>query len=225
MKLAAIFDMDGVLIDSQPLHYELDIRVLKACGVEATLDTVVPYTGMGNPDRWPKYKEDLNLSQSPAELIEMAEQVMRDIFTNADLKPIDGIPVLLDGIKAMGITLCVASSSSHELIELVINKIGLTGRFEFIVSGEDVEAGKPAPDIYLAAAKKADVAPNMCISIEDSPAGIASAKNAGCVCIAYKNPNTHGQTFERADYTVDRFDDCFPIIKTLFFRAITGSLL
>jgi len=225
MKLAAIFDMDGVLIDSQPLHYELDIRVLKACGVDAVLDTVVPYTGMGNPDRWPKYKEELGLSQDPTELIEMAEQAMRDIFADADLKPIDGIPTLLDGIKAMGMTLCVASSSSHELIELVLNKIGLASRFDIIVSGEDVDEGKPAPDIYLAAAKKADVAPNMCIAIEDAPAGIASAKNAGCVCIAYRNPNTRGQVFDRADYTVDRFDECFPIIKTLFFRAITGSLL
>jgi len=224
MNLAVIFDMDGVLIDSQPLHYEIDIKVLKQCGYDATIDTVVPYTGMGNPDRWPKYKEDLSLSQEPAELITMAEETMRELFTNAELKPIDGIPPLLDGIKAMGIKMGVASSSSHELIELVLGKIGLAGRFDFIVSGEDVSEGKPAPDIYLKAAEKAGVPANMCIAIEDAPAGILAAKNAGCVCIAYENPSTLGQDFTNANYSTGNFDDCFPIIKTLFFRSMTGSL-
>jgi len=224
MNLAVIFDMDGVLIDSQPLHYEIDIKVLKKCGYEAVLSTVVPYTGLGNPDRWPKYKEDLGLSQEPDELIEMAEETMRELFGNADLKPIDGIPTLLDGIKAMGIKLGVASSSSHELIELVLGKIGLNGRFDFIVSGEDVAEGKPAPDIYLKAAEKAGVPANMCIAIEDAPAGILAAKNAGCTCIAYENPSTLGQDFTNADYSTGRFDDCFPIIKTLFFRSMTGAL-
>lgn len=225
MNLAVIFDMDGVLIDSQPLHYEIDIRVLKACGYEAELSTVVPYTGIGNPDRWPLYKENLQLSQEPEQLIEMAEETMRELFTNVELKPIEGIPTLLDGIKAMGIKMGIASSSPHELIELVISKTGLSGRFDFIVSGEDVDEGKPAPDIYLKAAEKAGVPASMCIAIEDAPAGIAAAKTAGCVCIAYENPNTIGQTFERADYTARIFDDCFPIIKTLFFRSVTGSLL
>ncbi|MCL1863324.1 MAG: HAD family hydrolase [Defluviitaleaceae bacterium] len=222
--LAVIFDMDGVLIDSQPLHYELDMRVLKACGYPAELNTVVPYTGMGNPDRWPKYKEDLELEESSERLIEMAEEAMRELFTDADLVPIDGVALLLDGIKAMGIKCGVASSSSHELIELVLGKIGLRKNFDFIVSGEDVSEGKPNPEIYLRAAEKAGVSPAQCIAIEDAPAGVEAAKAAGMVCIVYDNPNTYGQDFTKANFTAHKFDDCFPIIKTLFFKAVMGNL-
>lgn len=223
VQMAVIFDMDGVLIDSQPLHYELDMNVLKNCGYDAKLSTVIPYTGLGNPDRWPKYKEDLALTQEPEKLIEMAEEEMRKVFTDAPLKPIDGIPTLIEGIKAMGIKCGVASSSSHELISLVLGKIGLEGKFDVIISGEDVTEGKPAPDVYLKAAEKAGATPSLCIAIEDAPAGILSAKNAGFTCIAFDNPNTLGQDFTHADYTISRYDDCFPIIKTLFFRAMTGG--
>jgi HAD superfamily hydrolase (TIGR01509 family) len=222
--MAVIFDMDGVLIDSQPLHYELDMRVLKSCGYDAQLSTVVPYTGMSNPDRWPKYKEDLQLEQEPEELIARAEEAMREIFTATPLVPIAGIPQLINGIKTLGICVGVASSSSHELIELILKKINLQNVFDFIVSGEDVSEGKPAPHIYLAAAKKAGVPPQMCVAFEDSPAGILSAKNAGAVCIAFRNPNTLGQDFTHADYDIHTFDHAFPIIKTLFFRSMQGNL-
>jgi HAD superfamily hydrolase (TIGR01509 family) len=150
---------------------------------------------------------------------------MRDIFTNAALSPIAGIPELIDGIKQLGIPCGVASSSSHELIELLLEKIGCDSCFDFVVSGEDVVEGKPAPDIYLKAAEKAGIEPKMCIAVEDAPAGILSAKNAGLVCIAFSNPSTLGQDFSNANYKIDKFDEAFPIIKTLFFRAVTGSLV
>ncbi|MCL2456893.1 MAG: HAD family phosphatase, partial [Defluviitaleaceae bacterium] len=120
---AIIFDMDGVLIDSQPLHYEIDMRVLKKCGVEADLAAVVKYTGIGNPERWRNYKTDFALSESPENLIALAEETMREIFFATELKAIDGVSVLLDGIKAMGAKCGVASSSSHELIDLVLSQI------------------------------------------------------------------------------------------------------
>jgi len=222
MNLAVIFDMDGVLIDSQPLHYEVDIAILKRCGVEANLATVSKYTGIGNPERLPKYKEDFELSQEPEELTEIWEEVSAEVFERANLQPIAGVETLIAGIKAMGIKIGLASNSPPALIELVLAKTGLT--FDFTVSGEDVTEGKPAPDIYLAAAKKAGVEPTLCVAIEDSEAGIESAKAAGCVCVAYKNPNTLGQDISRADYNTRNFDDCFPIIKTMFFRSVTGTL-
>ena len=213
MNPAIAFDMDGVLIDSQPLHYELDMQVLRDAGYPAKLSTVTPYTGMSNPDRWPKYKKDLSLQVTPERLIEMAEQAMRDLFTKADLTAIDGIPALLQKIKEAGICCGVASSSSHELIILVLEKIGVKQYFNFIVSGEDVTKGKPAPDIYMKAAEKANTAPKRCIAIEDAPAGILAAKNAGLKCIAYRNPSTIGQEFTNADYVIDKFSECFPIIE------------
>jgi HAD superfamily hydrolase (TIGR01509 family) len=217
--------MDGVLIDSQPLHYEIDMRVLKSCGYPAELSTVVPNTGIGNAERWAKYKTDLGLSETPEKLIEMAEETMREVFNNENLTAINGVSLLIDGIKVMGTKCGVASSSSHELIELVLSRVGLAGKFDFIVSGEDVKEGKPAPDVYLKAAEKAGIAPENCIAIEDAPVGILAAKNAGLVCIAFNNPNTHGQDFTHADYTIYNFDEAFPIIKTLVFRVMMGGKL
>jgi len=215
MKPAIIFDMDGVLIDSQPLHYEIDIRVLTACGYPASLSTVTPYTGISNPDRWPRYKTDLGLTESVEQLIKMAEQAMRDVFSQADIAAIDGIPGLLQGIKKMGLHCGVASASSHELIQMVLSRTGIAKYFDAITSGEDVSVSKPAPDIYLRAAEKAATLTTMCIAIEDAPVGILSAKNAGITCIAYTNPNTYGQVFTHADYVLTHFDECLPIIEQI----------
>ena len=223
MDLAVIFDMDGVLIDSQPLHYEIDIQVLKTVGYTADLATVAQYTGMSNPDRWPKYKENLGLKESAETLIDLCEATVREVFGEAKLEPIKDIPALLGGIKAMGLPCGVASSSSHELIQLVLNQTGIGQFFDFIVSGEDVKAGKPEPEIYLVAAEKAGREPGKCIAVEDAPAGILAAKNAGFTCIAFNNPNTMGQDFTHADYIVRKFDECFPIIQTLMYRGLGGK--
>ena len=212
MTTAVAFDMDGVIIDSQPLHYEIDMAVLKACGYPATLETVTPYTGISNPDRWPDYKKTLNLPQTVEWLIELQTKIMIDTFNNANLAPIDGIPELLQFLQAQNIPCAVASSSSHELINLVLEKCNIGQYFTHLVSGEDVKAGKPAPDIYLKAAKTIGLPPENCIAIEDSPSGILAAKNAGFTCIAYINPSTHGQDFTHADYVVDHYDKCHQII-------------
>jgi len=213
METVVIFDMDGVLIDSQPLHYEIDMTVLNACGLQATIDMVVPYTGVSNPDRWPQYKEKMGLSESVERLIELQEMFMREIFNASDLVAIEGIPELLQTLKHMSVPRGVASSSSHELIQMVLERVGIKEYFDIIISGEDVKNGKPAPDIYLKAAKAFDLPPENCIAIEDSPAGMLSAKNAGMICFAYRNPNTYGQVFTHADYTIDKYSEVANIIK------------
>ena len=215
VKLGIIFDMDGVLIDSQPLHYEIDIRVLKSCGYPAELSSVTPYTGISNPDRWPQYKEAYALNESVERLIELAEETMRDVFNSANFTAIKGIPALLKNIKEMGLPCGVASSSSHELIQMVLGRTGIGEYFDALVSGEDVKKGKPAPDIYLQAAKAVGMPPWQCIAVEDAPSGILAAKNAGLTCIAYHNKGTYGQDFTHADYLVDSYCECLPIIKKL----------
>jgi len=215
MKLAVIFDMDGVLIDSQPLHYEIDMAVLNACGYPAQLATVTPYTGVSNPDRWPKYKSTLGLTQTVDTLIEMQTNTMLEVFQKADLTAIKGIPELLKWIKEKGLSCAVASSSSHELINLVLESVNIREYFDILISGEDVAIGKPAPDIYLRAAEVLGFSPEQCIAIEDATTGILAAKNAGLTCIAYRNPNTHGQDVTLADYAIDHYEESFSIITVL----------
>ena len=214
--MAIAFDMDGVLIDSQPLHYEIDITVLKACNYPAILETVTPYTGVSNPERWPSYKSTLGLKQSVEQLIELQTKYMVEIFNNANLGAIDGIPTLLQFLKENNIPCAVASSSSHELIDLVLEKCSIKQYFTHLVSGEDVENGKPAPDIYLKAARIFGMPPEECFAVEDSPIGMLSAKSAGFTCIGYVNPNTHGQHFNHADFVVNHFDECKAILENRF---------
>lgn len=215
MPKAVIFDMDGVLIDSQPLHYQVDMEVLRACGYPAQLETVTPYTGISTPDRWPKYRETLGLKPSVEALMRMQVSVLMDTFRREAITAIEGIPELLAWISHQNLSVAVASSSSHDLINLVLEKTGLARYFNVLVSGEDVTVGKPAPDIFLRAAAVLHIEPDECVVAEDSPSGILAAKNAGMRCVAYRNPNTYGQDFTYADHVVDRWSDCVAYLQSL----------
>lgn len=205
MIKAVIFDMDGVLIDSQPIHYKGDIEVLKYYGVEVDLEAVKPYTGMSNPDRWPKYKEAYRLPQTVDEIINTQVRVIMELFEKEDLQPVDGLMKLLEMLKAHRIKMAVASSSSLDLIRLVLKKIRAEAYFDEIISGEEVAVGKPAPDIFIRAAEKLQTTKEECIVIEDSSNGVNAACNAGIKCVAYINPTTGPQDLSRADVAIDSF--------------------
>ena len=210
---AVIFDMDGVIIDSQPLYHDFDVRMLRKFGHPATLETVIPYSGLTSVDRMTKYKTDFGLTESIEELIKISVDFMKEVFLTYDLKPINGIPELLSYIKKSGIHIGVASSTSHELIELILRRLDVLHYFEKIVSGEDVKEGKPAPDVYLKAAGTFGVKPSDCVAIEDSVVGMRSAKAAGFTCIAYRNSYT--KDYSCADYIVSDFYELIPLLEKL----------
>ena len=209
-KKAVIFDMDGVIIDSQPLYHQFDVRMLKQFGHHATIETVIPYSGLTSVDRMTKYKKDFGLGATVDELIKMSVDSMRDVFMTSDIKPINGIPDLLLYIKNAGLHIGVASSTSHELIEIILRRLDVLRFIEKIVSGEDVKEGKPAPDVYLKAAEVFGVWPAECVAIEDSVMGMRSAKAAGFTCIAYRNSYT--QDYSYADIVVGDINEIIPIL-------------
>ena len=220
-KISVIFDMDGVLIDSQPLHYEIDLAVLARCGYAADLATVTPHTGTSNPDRWPKYKAQLNLAPEADQLIRWQVEICMEMFRQADLTAIDGIPELLLWLKAQGVKTAVASSSAHELIALVLDKLRIAEFFDVLVSGEDVSAGKPAPDVFLFAAERLSQSPDKCLVIEDSLNGIQAAKNAAMRCIMYRGGAElpldifRNQGVTPPDYIIDNYGQCYTILNSM----------
>ncbi|MFF3921248.1 HAD family hydrolase [Paenibacillus lactis] len=202
MIQAFIFDMDGVIIDSEPLHFEVDIQVMKDFGAAITQEQLEKYVGMTNPEMWKLIRDEYQLRRSVSEIIDYQLSNKIKILTAREMEPIDGIRELLADLKASGIPVGIASSSPPVFIQAVLDKFGLLDAFNCIVSGEEVDRGKPAPDVYLKAAELLGVEPASCMVLEDARHGIAAAKAAGMQCIGFVNPNSGNQDLSAADYVV-----------------------
>jgi|GEM_PF-295503 len=205
MVKAVIFDMDGVLVDSQPFHFTVDQAVLSKCGFAVPLAVVQRYAGMSNPNRWAKYKQDFRLAPPVEELIATHVATIMEQLEQADLQAIPCVPALLSSLRAKGLKLSVASSSSYDFIYKMLDKIGIRGAFDLVVSGEDMANSKPAPDIFLHSAKMLGCDVNECVVVEDSASGVQAAVAAGIRCVGYRNLNSGVQNLSGAALVVDDF--------------------
>jgi HAD superfamily hydrolase (TIGR01509 family) len=186
---AVIFDMDGVLVDGEPLHFAAVNEVLGEEGLSMSFEEYRPH--MGTKYGWQEMIRDLHLSKPQAYYSDRFKALMTERYRERS-EALPGAVALVRGLRAQGVPLGIASSSIQPWVEACLGKIGLLDAFDRIVTGSDVEVGKPAPDIYLLAARRLDVAPRDCLVFEDAPAGIQSAKNAGMVCWAVRTEYTRG---------------------------------
>lgn len=207
MLKAFIFDMDGVIIDSEPLHYEVDIEIMNHFGYAIKHEYLDQFVGMTNPEMWRHIREDFKMTQNVEEIIEQQLARKIDALRALEIEPIEGIRQLIVDIKSSGLMVGIASSSPRVFIEEVVSKFGIADQFDCIVSGEEVPAGKPAPDVYLEAAKELGVHPEDCLVLEDSRNGIIAAKAAGMRCIGYINLNSGQQDLSQADEIVSKISD------------------
>ena len=205
---AVIFDMDGVLIDSEPEYMEMNRRLFSELGIDFENSDFNQYVGMSSFKMWSGIKERYGLVQDVKDLIETERKQMFDILSSGKIsEPVKGIPELLKELRQNEIVLNVASSSAKINIELILNKLDLTKYFNFIVSGEEVKYGKPAPDIFLMVSDKCGIPPGKCLVIEDSSNGVTAAKSAGMKCIGFTNSGTNFQDLSGADFNVTDFNN------------------
>lgn len=204
---AFIFDMDGVIIDSEPMHFDVDIRVMEYYGHPITQEKLEDYVGMTNPELWKSIREEFGMSQTVEEIIEYQLGHKIGVLRAAEMEPIEGIRELLAELKKGDIPRAIASSSPPVFIEAVLEKFGLRDEFQVVVSGEQVPKGKPAPDVYLRAAELLGVNPANCAVLEDARHGVAAAKAAGMHCIGFVNPNSGNQDLTQADLIVNKVGD------------------
>ncbi|MEJ8306311.1 HAD family phosphatase [Saccharibacillus sacchari] len=204
---AFIFDMDGVIIDSEPMHFEVDRKVMEYYGYPITQEKLEGYVGMTNPELWKAIREEFGMAQTVEEIIEYQLGHKIEVLRAAEMQPIEGIRELLAELKKGNIPRAVASSSPPVFIEAVLEKFGLRNEFQVVVSGEQVPKGKPAPDVFLRAAEQLGVDPARCVVLEDSKHGIDAAKAAGMCCIGFVNPNSGNQDLSRANLIVNRIGD------------------
>ncbi|QMU56343.1 MAG: HAD-IA family hydrolase [Candidatus Mycalebacterium zealandia] len=195
---AVIFDMDGVLIDSEPLWEETEIKLLKSMGAEydpAFRDNVV---GLSQVDSSKLIIAEFGLDCSPEELIEKRLNLLLRVY-DEKLTMFDGAKPLINGLRERGIKTALASSSPTEAISFVLEKFSIRDLFDAVISGDCIKNGKPAPDIYLLAAAEIGVKPSECAAIEDSPKGAQSAAAAGMFCIAIPDKRLNAEEFEICD--------------------------
>lgn len=202
-----IFDMDGVIVNSEPVYYASNRAVFEKLGLSIESVGYDRFVGISAEKMWETVKAEHGLVQPIAELVEMEEAGMLEGLARAELQPMPGLLDLMDRLQAAGLPFALASSSPRQVIRTVLEKLGLADRFLSVVSGEDVANGKPAPDIFLLAAGKLGLPPENCLVIEDSANGVRGAKAAGMVCVGFRNPHSGNQDLSPADAIVARFDD------------------
>jgi HAD superfamily hydrolase (TIGR01509 family) len=194
---AVIFDMDGVLIDSEPIHFEATRALLAEHGVVYSPDLEEDFYGCTDREVFRALRVRYGLSLSEADLA--ASWIERVVALLArPLQPMAGVPDALRALRASGLRLALASSSAPAIIAATLAGLGLSDLFEFTVSGHDVAHGKPAPDIFLAAARRLGLPHEACLIVEDSFNGLSAAAAAGIPCVAVPCLSTAGQDFSRA---------------------------
>ena len=205
---AVIFDMDGVLVDSEPFYVEVEQKNFNKLGLTVSQEEHVTYQGTATDLMWKKVIEKHGLSHSVEELVEMTNSMVTPYFDSLKtIEPMPGVDKLIKLLHEKNIPLGLASSSYPEVIEIILNKTGLKKYFSAIVDSRMAGSGKPDPDIFLLTAKKLGVQPENCAVIEDSTNGIYAAKSAGMYCIAFAGPGSEHQDQSQADRIINDFKE------------------
>jgi HAD superfamily hydrolase (TIGR01509 family) len=220
MIQAAIFDLDGVIIDSEPVHLAIEERMFKELGVDLSKEEYGSFVGTSPRNMWDVIVKKYGISSTADELVKKQHGCYLDYMADQkDLHPIPGVAELIRKLHDDNFRLVVASSSSMEVINIVLVKFNLSHYFMARVSGADLVQSKPHPEIFITAAKLAHCLPQECVAVEDSKNGITSAKAAGMKCIGFFNPNSGNQNLEAADLIIKSFDELSPE----FIRSLETS--
>jgi beta-phosphoglucomutase len=201
----AIFDMDGVIVDTGWAHKQAWAEFARMHGAEFTDEAFFRTFGMQNYQIIPIV---LGHDVPPAELGPMGEwkeQRYRQIVSESLTAP-DGLVALLDDLKAQGFRIAVGSSAPKVNIDLVLDRLGIRRFFDAVVYGDMVRRGKPAPDTFLTAAEKLGVPPDRCVVVEDAVPGVQAGKAAGMTVVAITTTRAR-RDLAQADRVIDRFTE------------------
>jgi len=189
---AAVFDMDGLLIDSEPLWREAEIRIFRRLGVPLTEELCLETRGMLLTEVASHWFERYPWEGAPPDAVaaEIVDAMALLLAQRVTAKP--GVVPALTSCRAQGLRLAIASSSPRRLIEAVVDRLALWDRFDVLHSAETEMAGKPDPAVFLTTARLLAVAPERCVVFEDSPAGVQGALAAGMTCVAVPEAGVPG---------------------------------
>jgi HAD superfamily hydrolase (TIGR01509 family) len=203
---AVLFDMDGVLVDGEPLHFAALNAILADEEVELDMATYAEYLGTTLVHTWNDLRARFGLAHGYEHYADRYDAaVMEQYRTQAEAMP--GAHALLERLEEAEVPRAVASSSNRNWVETALTKLGMRDSFQAVVAGDEVRQGKPDPEIYLAAAAKLGEEPAVCTVIEDAPAGIESGRRAGMQVVAVRTEMTAGIELTGATRIIDSLEE------------------
>lgn len=200
-----IFDMDGVLIDSEPAHQQIFKKVFQELNLDFSLAYHQRLVGMAAIPMWEKIRSDFNIQTDARELMNFHKEFMYVELKSLDIQVMEGVMEFLNQLENMQIKMSLASSSPDKLIHYFVDKFEIRSKFDFLVSGESLTRSKPFPDIFLKVAELYNLSPERFVVIEDSNNGVRAAKAAHMKCIGFQNPHSGQQDLSLADEIISSF--------------------
>ena len=208
MIQTVIFDMDGVIVDTEPVHRYAYYKQFKELNIEVSEALYTSFTGNSTRNIFQKLKDIFQLEQDVEDLILRKRSIFNDAFdTKEDLELLAGVRNLIEDLHQNGVQMILASSASKVTIERIFNRFNLHQYFTHKVSGEDFPKSKPHPAIFEHAASLSVAPKENCIIIEDSTNGIIAGKAAGILCIGYNSEHSKNQDLSLADFVVNHFNE------------------
>ncbi len=206
MIKTVIFDMDGVIVDTEPVHHYAFREHFKELKIDVSPEMYASFTGNSTKNVFEKLILAFDLKQNINVLINRKRDLFNEAFDKKeDLFLLDGVLDLIQDLHKNGIQLVLASSSAKVIIESIFKRFDLHQYFSHIVSGEDFPKSKPDPAIFLHAAFLSNTNIENCIVIEDATNGIKAAKLANIFCVGYDSPNSKLQDYSLADFVISDF--------------------
>jgi len=203
---AVIFDLDGVLWDGEPLYHEAFNVILEPYGVRVGDDDYNQIIGLAVEAAWDWVRRRFDLTVPPADFLRAYNEAVLRLLRQP-IEPLPGVRRLIGELRHRAVPIAVASTSLRAWVDATLRGLDLEGAFGVVVSASEVANGKPAPDLFLAAAARLGVPPDHCLAVEDTGPGIAAAKAAGMFAIQLRAASTALPPLPDADLVLDTLTD------------------